>query len=941
MRKITNYDQFLNILPYASEMFGVYQPLIGWKSKRKIERARGGLANERAGLFNRLKSFYRGVVDISFNADHVATVNRLLPGEPATPAASPQNLILMKELSAQIKDKPMLADEDWRGFLNYDLLDKLLNEKVFPVLRDETFQVARAAFVNPAMQDPAGNRLGVALQQRTVSSLQNQMIQRVNDESAMAGVLLGLVDNSRFDLLRQLFYLNSDVNYKDLLAGSLTLLNQDYTDPYLTFDPKKDIKDVSLSPVGIVHLFRQYFFEFDSFLGTPTAHVWLSPGSTVELIEISTRRTITERTIETSLESVVKTERSTTDQDEISDAVKQDNKDDLKLGVSTTVNQSWGTGNATATASLNMDKTQQVARENTHKRMRQQTEKLSSEIRENYKTTLKTITDVTDTTSKRYLLTNTTQALINYELRRKMRQVGIQVQDIGTYLCWETFVDDPGKDLGLANLVNLAQPADVLPQPDQHLIPYPPDKNVPFQTSVVWDFDDDSQNNNQHPEVNYRFVPITVFNVPPGPDSGYEVKPPDDPEALINIFLISLSGEDSQNQRYAFRGKFINGYTQIWIGVDTGNHGIEWDNRIDFVVGGTITYGVSAAKRAEIDTANSDKIKAKEAADREYERKQKEAFIKAAKDRIKLSSEIKQRKFEELREEERIMVYRNLIASLLTSSIYQYTDNQSRHTLSELINSIFDVDKMLYFVAPEWWKPRVHEHQGLGINELSALDSDSLVNWSDLENRTDNYFITEDSIPARMGSSLGWLLQLDGDNLRNAFLNAPWVKAVIPIRPGKEQAAIHWLQSVNVEGADGLDAEYAAPPDELNEIRSKLLESDPNDEVKNHPAVTINDAIRYLCEQVAIKYTQSVTVDRFPKGVEIHDDDKVNATPVEKVYEHGFYPLQGGFRINPNQPDPNNPDKNFQVFDQWVEVLPTDQIVPVEVAYDPKTGRML
>ena len=46
------------------------------------------------------------------------------------------------------------------------------------------------------------------------------------------------------------------------------------------------------------------------------------------------------------------------------------------------------------------------------------------------------------------------------------------------------------------------------------------------------------------------------------------------------------------------------------------------------------------------------------------------------------------------------------------------------------------------------------------------------------------------------------MLQLDGDNLRNAFLNAPWVKAVIPIRPGKEEAAINWLQGV--EGFNGI-----------------------------------------------------------------------------------------------------------------------------------------
>jgi len=31
------------------------------------------------------------------------------------------------------------------------------------------------------------------------------------------------------------------------------------------------------------------------------------------------------------------------------------------------------------------------------------------------------------------------------------------------------------------------------------------------------------------------------------------------------------------------------------------------------------------------------------------------------------------------------------------------------------LNSIFDVDKMLCFVAPEWWRPRLHRsHLSLG-----------------------------------------------------------------------------------------------------------------------------------------------------------------------------------------------------------------------------------
>ena len=47
-------------------------------------------------------------------------------------------------------------------------------------------------------------------------------------------------------------------------------------------------------------------------------------------------------------------------------------------------------------------------------------------------------------------------------------------------------------------------------------------------------------------------------------------------------------------------------------------------------------------------------------------------------------------------------------------------------------------------------------------------------------------------------------MQLDGDNLRNSILNAPWVKAVIPIRPGHEWQALEWLSAAHVEGSSGL-----------------------------------------------------------------------------------------------------------------------------------------
>jgi hypothetical protein len=289
------------------------------------------------------------------------------------------------------------------------------------------------------------------------------------------------------------------------------------------------------------------------------------------------------------------------------------------------------------------------------------------------------------------------------------------------------------------------------------------------------------------------------------------------------------------------------------------------------------------------------------------------AFFDSARERVKLASKIEPRSYEDLREEERVVVYRVLIQSMLMKGI-KFPDEATRHAAAELVNSIFDVNKMLYFVAPEWWRPRLHRSsQSIGSGVITTGNT---VGWGGVgETGRDNYYITEDSAPAKLGSSLGWLLQLDGDNLRNAFLNAPWVKAVIPIRPGKERAALNWL--TQVEGMNGI-----GPADMYGGLEPELA------------GKTMLEALEILADKVAEKHRASNTAGEFPDPDEpLNDDNTVTATPVDKVYEHGFYPLQGGFRIEQQQ--------QFEVYDQWVEILPTDQIVAVPVKYDPKTGRQI
>ena len=911
-KRITDLTDFTSVLPYASEMFGVYQPMIGWKSKRLSKRLSKGIIGTQNALLQGLAKNFTGIATSKFiQCD--ATISLEVGTVRQFRRLRNNNSVLLQSLIASLPEDHLPAPGEWEAVINKDVLTERLDKDVGKAYRDSYGDQCHAIRELAVQDDSPAFLQQLGLRTRQVKANIRRLLA---EESALAGALLSLVDQKLFPQLEKMFYEQAGSELAEANQQLADLLAND--DPFATFDPKKDIKNVSLSPLGIVHLFRQYFFELDTFLGTPTGHVWLSPGSTVELIEVSTRRVLTEKTIEEATETTQKVERSVTDKDEISEAVKQDNKTDLKLGATLTVNQSWGTGNATATGSMNLEKTQDVARETTHKRMREQSEKLTSEIKQNYKSTFKTVTETIDTSSKRYVLNNTTQDLINYELRRKMRQVGVQVQDIGTYLCWETFVDLPGQQLGLANLVHIAKPVDLVAVPDDTHIPYPADQPMSFTAKVIYNLGENVGRNGPD-----GFLPLET--------KAFGVELPDIPEGFrvmpdnIGLKQLSASGYQFDYFEFAWRGKVVGKDLTLGVYID-GEY--DWENQIDFVVAVNLQLTASADKRKEIDAANAAKVLARENATEANSRKTKEEFVKAAKERIEMASEIHVRKYEDLREEERIIVYRNLIGTLMHETLFELPPgpdtDKIRHTLSELLNSIFDIDKMLYFVAPEWWNnaTRHHYHQALGGTNNYDTFAGNLTNWSDLEVRPDNYFITDKSHIARMGSSLGWLLQLDGDDMRNAFLNAPWVKAVLPIRPGKELEASNWLQQSHVEGTDGLDNLYQAPETELQKIRAALGIVD----------VTLAEAIRFLCAEVALKHQQSLQVGRYPQE-EINDDSRVSATPIDKVYEHGFYPLAGGFRAVTSSA--------YEVFDQWIEVLPTDQVVPVKVAYDPRTGRQL
>jgi hypothetical protein len=725
-------------------------------------------------------------------------------------------------------------------------------------------------------------------------------------------------------------------------------------------DPaQSDLANAAISPIGVVHLFREYFFEFATFLGAPVQHLWLSPGGTVEVIEVSTRKVTVERTAEQSFETSQKSEKDTTTQDELSDAVKQENSSDTKLGVSANSNNNYNTGfvngSVSVSGSFDIDQQQKQSREQTHKSTRQQTQKLSSEIRQSYKSTFRTSTETTDTTSKRYLLQNTTDKLLNYELRRKMRQVGVQLQDYGTRLCWQAYVDNPGDSLGLPIFVHAAPPPNLqdIKAPEQ---PPPPDPLVRGDAIVVtgkWDKGNDTQVN---------FIPIgpPVSIVPPpgyvydhaelsvqqGPPWYYRVWPNSPNDNVIQIGqnapvtagpdVIGTTGSGDTQE---------NSVRQILVGVGCSPTGLRDDTKYDMTLQVTPIYKPSLALiKGTNDTYNTNLGKYNEQTKQAYQN----SLFQSIRERVKLASNIQPRAFDEMREEERIVVFRALVAQLLAVAGVTTPDARVRHVFSEIVASMFDMDDMLYFVAPDWWMPRQmvtssSALQGLGVvaqeNQnafTSGTDAgaSNVVGWGGAKAvRPNDYYITEDSTPARLGSSLGWLIELDGDNFRNAFLNAPWVKAVVPIREGHEWKALDWLSSAAVEGSDGLDGLYQESVDGEKASMIELLKKYktwPDPSLANRYATldpgqfTILDAIRYLIVAIQAKREIGQTKVQDPTN------PALSYLPTDKVYEHGFDPLQGGFVAQPQT--------SFEIFDQWIEVLPTDQIVPVEVTYDPKTG---
>src|SRR5688572_2013116 len=191
MKKISDLLRYKEILPFDSEIFGVYQPMIGWRSRRIRERIDRGFRVDRfkaaRSLYERLNPQFEMKVD---ERGRLQSITGLRPAaaQPALRGATGSFLIdaLARELPADAGDDEAL----WNRLVDKKRIDGLLTQEVVPKLMEWHRSPSSTRPSTPAPESAEReHEIGLQLQR----------------ESRVAGYLLHLKQHKQYGLMRELF----------------------------------------------------------------------------------------------------------------------------------------------------------------------------------------------------------------------------------------------------------------------------------------------------------------------------------------------------------------------------------------------------------------------------------------------------------------------------------------------------------------------------------------------------------------------------------------------------------------------------------------------------------------------------------------------------------------------------------------------------------------
>ncbi len=518
-----------------------------------------------------------------------------------------------------------------------------------------------------------------------------------------------------------------------------------------------------LSPLGLMHLYRQLHFDAGAALGPVEQAIALAPHEQVEVIQESTRRRTAERleefTEETSWENVTEQEIS----EEISDAVQTAIMRDMSVAVSAYGSGSVGVFSGGASINAEFGLSTEQAHEFTRTRAQTLTKKTSEVIRKSHSLTVRTTTETTDRQAIRRLISNPGDSPINFALRRLLRSVRVKVQSLGPRLVWQLYVNNPGLGLAQARMMMFRE-ADPVTEPD-----LPPNAPPEPQGGV------DTGSQTLDIEVEGTFPDLRAYVTVP------VVKHPE--RTYTGMTIDSITDPDPDGKDPSAPG-IVGNVPPEPVGEDASPYLLY---RFEIAAGSAsrvvVNYSLHYRPSDAAMTVWQEKVAAARAA---YEAALRDEEFERARKVVTAMSKVKPRPAADLRGEERYEVLNRMISGTFRSAP---TSGMPGPVEIELFHRYFDLPALCYFVHPSWWRPRY-------------VKTD------------ESYEITEESDPAPFGRSLGWAIQMDGDRRRNEFLNSPWVRVCVPVKPGLEEDAVRWLAE-HLEGQRGLDLAPTAPAGKL------------------------------------------------------------------------------------------------------------------------------
>jgi hypothetical protein len=530
------------------------------------------------------------------------------------------------------------------------------------------------------------------------------------------------------------------------------------------FFPVMKIEE-ALSPIGVAHFFRQFYFNAEEGFGPIEQAFTVAPLETLEVVYETVRRQIHEEVLEIGLEQVSEAATEEKNTEEVSDKVSSMIQRDAQAAMSANASGSIGVWQAGASANASFKNASQRSREQTSRRLKEVTTRAAERITKTFKLTTRDVTDITTTNLTRRIIRNDQPHPVSYGLRRVLRRVRVKVQDMGPRLVWQLYVRNPGKGLARSKFVHFRESGPIaIPDVPPGLPPRPAGGTDTGTTSssLLWD--------------SSRKTWYVTLVVQPGSD-----------RMVTSVSIDSITDlEGGGKDDLAPSPRNDSQWGSAWdptAGKYTTNIAILPGDGASVSISYTYAWDPAGAVMATWEQQRQALIATltEEALNKKFERER--ALITE-------KSKIRPRSAADLRKEERYEVMNRMVSHLFASN----ANGQDPTPLEiEYFHRYFDIDGMFTYTHPSWWKPR-YTPVASGMSRPA-------------------YEITAESEPAPLGSSLGWLIQLDGDARRNEFINSPWIRVCLPIYPGREREAIQWLAS-HIEGEEGYDI-HSGPLSEL------------------------------------------------------------------------------------------------------------------------------